>query len=418
MQKMTSTSPQTNSLVQSILQLCGVVQRAVLEYGESPVHEQQEVWNDLTGEESSRWAVNNSKGAVNMYGTNDPYEPVDLVVTSLCDFDEELEAIPVRQKKALVRVLDRTPSYAQDPLFRLKFLRAEKFDAKLAALRFVRHFEEKLQLFQKNDERATDEIMGREITLDDLNEDDFETLEGGYLQVLTQPDCGNRKVLFYYRACSDCYKDRENLLRSFWYVANKLSQEEEVQKRGIANVVYNVGGFPEHGMDYEKSRRIALLFRAIPVRMTTFFPCVDDVAWVTVVETFSVLISRFLRIRLRVITGNHEEVMAKLQAVGIPSRAMPVTASSALLLDDHLDWLENLLVQEIEGKREEMDQEIEGRKEDQDQEMSDDKDIEDNDPPELTVESMDPEPRKWTLYGANTLQDLVHSTSSHYSAVG
>ena len=61
-----------------------------------------------------------------------------------------------------------------------------------------------------------------------------------------------------------------------------------MQKLGVVNVVYNVGGFPKHGMDYEKSRWLSRLFRAIPLRFNSFYVCLDESAWVTVVETFAV----------------------------------------------------------------------------------------------------------------------------------
>lgn len=86
-------------------------------------------------------------------------------------------------------------------------------------------------------------------------------------------------------------------------MANRLSYEEEVQKLGVSNVVYNNGGFPRQGMDYEKSRRAAFLFRSVPVRYNNFFVCLDDNPWLTVVETFAVMITRFLRVRLRMIRG-------------------------------------------------------------------------------------------------------------------
>ena len=59
-------------------------------------------------------------------------------------------------------------------------------------------------------------------------------------------------------------------------MANRLSDKEEVQKLGVSNVVYNVGGFPRQGMDYEKSRRFAHLFRSIPVRYNNFYVCLDE----------------------------------------------------------------------------------------------------------------------------------------------
>lgn len=86
-------------------------------------------------------------------------------------------------------------------------------------------------------------------------------------------------------------------------MTNKLGESEEVQKLGVSNLVYNNGGFPRQGMDYEKSRRLSYAFQAIPVRYNTFYVCLDDTPWLTVVETFAVLITRYLRVRLRMLRG-------------------------------------------------------------------------------------------------------------------
>ena len=95
-------------------------------------------------------------------------------------------------------------------------------------------------------------------------------------------------------------------LRVFWYMMNRLSEDEAVQMSGISNVVYNNGGFPRQGMDYEKSRRFSYMFRAIPIRFCNYFVCIDDKPWLTVVETFAVIITRFLRVRLRMLRGKFE----------------------------------------------------------------------------------------------------------------
>ena len=132
-------------------------------------------------------------------------EPKSLVRQALNNLDSEFKSIPTEKKVAFMKALMRSPDYVNDPEFLIKFLRAEMFDAASAAQRITRHFEEKLKLFG-------DEALGREITLSDLDEDDMESLNSGYLQVLSEPDHGNRKVLFYYKAVSGCYKKRENLV--------------------------------------------------------------------------------------------------------------------------------------------------------------------------------------------------------------
>ncbi|KAL7555250.1 hypothetical protein ACHAWF_018908 [Thalassiosira exigua] len=149
-------------------------------------------------------------------------------------------------------------------------------------------------------------------------------LKSGYLQIPNDVD-GYRKIIFYYKALSsDCY---ENLMKAFWYVTNKISDYEDVQKLGVVNVVYNLGGFPKNGMDYEKSRRLAGLFKPFP----------SDSARSILASTLAL---GPWWIPSGSVTGNHEEVLLKLKAVGIPSDALPVNDNkSELLVNDHLAWI-------------------------------------------------------------------------------
>mmetsp|Transcript_13215 Transcript_13215/g.23626 ORF Transcript_13215/g.23626 Transcript_13215/m.23626 type:complete len:382 (-) Transcript_13215:433-1578(-) len=293
--------------------------------------EEIRVWNDLAGDEGRRRTFGTDGRE---YFSQDLYEPEDLVRDALTDLHIEIDELPSKQSYALRKALRMSPEYVMNRNFCLKFLRAEQFDAPLAAVRMALHFEEKLSLFGQ-------EKLVREILLSDLDEDDMDCLKTGYLQVLKELDFGHRRVIFYYHALSECYKQRENVLRSLWYVFNAISSSEDVQKLGVTNVVYNLGGFPKNGMDYEKTRRVARLIKTFPVRFCSFYPCINSRAWALVVDTFSVMSSMYLRFRLRVIKGDHEWVMMKLKAIGIPSEALPVTSESKLLIGDHLQWIED-----------------------------------------------------------------------------
>mmetsp|Transcript_12572 Transcript_12572/g.18847 ORF Transcript_12572/g.18847 Transcript_12572/m.18847 type:complete len:379 (-) Transcript_12572:83-1219(-) len=334
----------TEKLINNILEWATELKHTAREFARLSSHEQAHVWNDLTGDEGRRRTFGTDGKE---YFTKGLFEPDDLVEKPLKDLDDEIEKLPSDQKGALEKAMQMSKDYVSSN-FRLKFLRAEKFDAHLAAERMALHFEEKLELFGE-------EKLAREIIQSDLDEDDMASLSSGYLQVLNGLDFGERKVIFYYKALSnivehDCYKHRENIIRSFWYVMNVISASEDVQKLGVVNVVYNLGGMPRSGIDYEKSRRLAKLFKAIPVRFCSFYPCIDTKFWTIVVETFSVIINRFLLMRFRIIEGDHEEVMLTLKAVGIPSEVLPVTDESKLLVDDHLKWLARLkMVEEAEA---------------------------------------------------------------------
>lgn len=89
----------------------------------------------------------------------------------------------------------------------MRFLRADRFDAELAAQRLVLHFQIKQELFG-------DEKLGREIFLQDIRivEDDWDAMQRGFLQVLPKRDFSGRRVLFFYKAISGCYRKRENIV--------------------------------------------------------------------------------------------------------------------------------------------------------------------------------------------------------------
>ena len=98
---------------------------------------------------------------------------------------------------------EQYPGYVSD--CRIKFLRAERYNISLAAKRILYHFQIKLELFGQ-------EVLGREILLSDFNTDDNQSLKMGYLQVLPQSDFSGRRVVFFYKAISGCYRYRENIV--------------------------------------------------------------------------------------------------------------------------------------------------------------------------------------------------------------
>ena len=101
------------------------------------------------------------------------------------------------------------PTYVQNPEFRLMFLRADLFDAKSAALRLIRHFEVKRDLFGV-------EKLTFEITQDDLDKEAMESLYVGYQQGLRMPDKSNRIVGFWF-SCKKHESYNLTSLVSTWY---------------------------------------------------------------------------------------------------------------------------------------------------------------------------------------------------------
>lgn len=288
--------------------VCPCHEGAAREFNELPEAAQDEVWNDLTGAEAQ---------TMKAQGKAPVEEPQHMVEAALYQLSSELETLAAESSSVgdddggrlrhpgLRMALTDFPSYISgDRAFRLKFLRAERFDVAAAAERMAIHFDCKLELWGP-------ERLGREIYLSDMDEDDLYSLRLGFVQILPQLDHGGRKILFYYKALSNCYRRRENILRAVWYLGNSISTDESVQRLGVVNVVYNNGGYPENGMDWEKSRRLAQVFRGLPIRFDSFFVCVDDSPWLNVAETFSLIVNRFLRVRMRVLQGRSSRHLSK-----------------------------------------------------------------------------------------------------------
>jgi hypothetical protein len=115
-------------------------------------------------------------------------EQPDFVNTCLGQFDTELDKI--QGKSAYDQALLLDPQYVRNFNFRLKLLRANRFDAKEAALRMVRHFQIKLELF------GSDKLV-KDIQISDLNSEDVACLESGFLQLLPMRDRAGRAVVFW-----------------------------------------------------------------------------------------------------------------------------------------------------------------------------------------------------------------------------
>jgi hypothetical protein len=93
-------------------------------------------------------------------------------------------------------------------------------------------------------------------------------------------------------------------LRTAWIPFQLAVEDIQSQKLGVIVVVYNLGGFPKGGNDWEKSRRrLSQVVKSMPIRFDAFLPCFDDIIWDAFVRYFSFMVSRFLRVRFRPLSG-------------------------------------------------------------------------------------------------------------------
>jgi hypothetical protein len=135
------------------------------------------VWTDMIGNDSN----------ADDHFSRNRKESSETVQRGLEGLDRELKALFSFGDTALRRARNQCPRYVDDPVFRVRFLRAERFHVKNAATRLLRHFEEKKSLFGENS-------LGRDVLLSDLNDDDVAYLECSGHQVSSSLDRHGRKM--------------------------------------------------------------------------------------------------------------------------------------------------------------------------------------------------------------------------------
>jgi hypothetical protein len=116
--------------------------------------------------------------------TSDP----TMVPIALMQLEQELMLLSEDDLVAYRLAHSANPTYTTDPAFRLQFLRANRFHVPTAAQRLARYFQEKLMLF------GPEKVGKARITLQDLSEDDKQSLSTGSRQWLPERDRTGRAI--------------------------------------------------------------------------------------------------------------------------------------------------------------------------------------------------------------------------------
>lgn len=154
---------------------------------------------ELTAEEREK-ALEELHGVVEV----DKEDP-DFMASCLDDLDNCLESMKEGTAYALAEQMSY--EYVSNNRFRTMFLRATRYTPQDAAQRMVEFFNYKKDLFGA-------EKLVKNITLDDMSDDDLASLEGGYVQVSTTRDMNGRPILIFYEKIKQhLAKSGENAVR-------------------------------------------------------------------------------------------------------------------------------------------------------------------------------------------------------------
>ena len=220
---------------------------------------------ELSAEERERYAEEVHGAVVEV-----PEENPIFVDQCLQQMEEEIQK--VRNRSAYNRAHFLNPSMVGSRKFRLMFLRYALFDPRLAAKRIILHFKHKLEIFDE-------EKLARPITQDDLDEDDMLGLYNGTHQpIRCGTDSVGRVVLFMFRKNSSI-KTWQSAMRCTWYQQMVALEDEEVQKRGVVMILYEVDCRTFNAkLSTDMVRKTYVVKDGIPVRLAAFHYCYDNIA--------------------------------------------------------------------------------------------------------------------------------------------
>jgi hypothetical protein len=146
---------------------------------------------DMLAAELSKLSVQErEKISEEVHGIIDlPNETPELINDSIEQLKVELQKVPRSTRRAMDRAFFLRPGLETDTKFGLLFLRADNYDAEKAATRIAKYFQNKLELFG-------DAKLVKRITLEDMDEEDMETIQTGAVHMMSQNDRAGRSVLF------------------------------------------------------------------------------------------------------------------------------------------------------------------------------------------------------------------------------
>ena len=137
---------------------------------------------DVNDIEKRIWGIDDRKGANSI-----SVETPEMTSKALEELDTHLKGVLSFGETAIRQAYKQNPDYINDSKFRLAFLRSDRFDAKKASLRMVRHFDVKRKLFGLN-------VLGRDIRQSDLSDDDIDFLNTGSIMISQYKDRHGRTV--------------------------------------------------------------------------------------------------------------------------------------------------------------------------------------------------------------------------------
>ncbi|CAJ1945261.1 unnamed protein product [Cylindrotheca closterium] len=273
-----------------------------------------------------------------VHGVEDKIAEEEIFIkTRLKELDETLLLIKAGSNYQAAKTMNR--EYVTARSLRLMFLRANRYDSKAAAHQMLSFFDAKQRLFGMDK-------LAKDITVEDLDDDDLECLRSGFLQ-LAGRDSADRQVMFELPGLRVA-KTLLNELRARYYIMMSVVESERNQLRGHIGVCWTIGEYREKQIGHPENIE---LVAAIPIHCSAVHFCTDEIGKYVICKMLVKAMSNQFRVRFTPHFGSHLECSYRLCTYGIATAMLPFTSgTNQVILDYHNNWVLSRLAKQDKSK--------------------------------------------------------------------
>jgi hypothetical protein len=133
-----------------------------------------------------------------------------------------------------------------------------------------------------------------------------------------------------------------------WYLGmTTILQDEDSLKKGAVVISLNVGS---HRVSYDKlplNFKEDKIYKAIPHKIASVHCCFDDILVYPLITLLRFSMGSRLRGRLQThYAKRRADYIYQLQTYGIPAQVLPLDEHDNIILDHHLEWIQERQIQE------------------------------------------------------------------------
>lgn len=261
-------------------------------------------------------------------------ETPQIIAEALTAFEEAVSgSVPEFLKGSYLRACEMNSTYVQSVPFRLKFLRAELFDAEKAALRYVRNL-------NYLHDKFGDVALMRQLYLSDLSSEEMRFFKQGYIQILPFRDTVGRRIVMHLGSSGGDKFSLETMERVAIYMNFSILSDDETSQRMGAISVSLLNEDAIINTQSIESKYFTRFVQSMPIRLTGWHVCLSNSIRSRIMKAlYFTFIQGELRLMTRIHIGTQVECDYALRSFGIPTEHIPLSSTGTLKTVNHKSYL-------------------------------------------------------------------------------